>query len=91
MCHPVTKKVVVVLKKDYYMLKNSLCGLINNISMQYDYLSSLVMVMSLCELVSVWQYDKVQSHSCEEGCNGNVDLLSYVWSEVLCDLDGVDC
>ncbi len=35
--------VVVVVKKAYYLPQNSLCGLINNISMQYDYLTSLVM------------------------------------------------
>ncbi len=34
--------VVVVLNKAYYVHKNSLCGLINNILMQYDILSSLV-------------------------------------------------
>ncbi len=69
------------------MLKNSLCGLINNISMQYDYLTSVV--MSLCESVPIWQLEKLQPHSCKEGCNGNVDLIS-IWSEVLCDLDGVE-
>ncbi len=53
---------------------NSLCGLINNISMQYDFLSSLV--MSLCESVPVWQLEKLQPHSCKEGCYGNVDLIS---------------
>ncbi len=41
--------VVVVLKKACYVPKNSLCGLINNILMQYDFLYSLV--MSLCESV----------------------------------------
>ncbi len=52
--------IVVVLKKAYYVLKNSLCGLINNNSMQYDYLTSLV--MSLCESVPVWQLEKLQPH-----------------------------
>ncbi len=32
--------VIVVLKKAYDVPINSLCGLINNISMQYDYLSN---------------------------------------------------
>ncbi len=66
------------------MPKNSLCGLINNISMQYDYL--LRLVMYLCESVQVWQREKLQPHSCEEGCNGNIDLMSglrccVIWME----------
>ncbi len=52
--------VVVVLNKAYYMPKTSLCGLINNISMQYDFLSSLL--MSLCESVPVWQLEMLQPH-----------------------------
>ncbi len=38
--------------------------------------------MSLCESVPVWRWEKLQPHSCEEGCNGNVDLMSFwfaVW------------
>ncbi len=60
--------------KAYYVPKNSLCGLINNVSMPYDYFARLV--MSLCESVPVWQWEKLQPHSCEEGCNGNVGLMS---------------
>ncbi len=66
--------VVVVLNKAYYVPKNSLCGLINNISMRYDFLSSLI--MSLRESVLVWQLEKLQPHSYKKGCYGNVDLMS---------------
>ncbi len=41
--------VVVVLNKAYYVPKNSLCGLINIISIQFHFLSSLL--MSLCKKV----------------------------------------
>ncbi len=66
------------------MCPKRVSGLVNNISMQYDYLTSLV--MSLCESVPVWQLEKLQPHSCKEGCNGNVDLISglrycVIWIE----------
>ncbi len=79
--------VVVVLNKAYYVPKNSLRGLINTISMQYDFLSSLV--MSLYESVPVWHLEKLQPHSCKKGCYGNVDLMSGLlccvlgWSRVV--------
>ncbi len=31
--------------------------------------------MSLCESVTVCQLEKLQPHSCKEGCCGNVDLM----------------
>ncbi len=37
---------------------------------------SLVLLMSLCESVQVWQLEKLQPHSSKEGCYGNVDLMS---------------
>ncbi len=63
------------------MPKNGLCGLISNISMQYDFLSSLL--LSVCESVPVWQLEKLQPHSC---CYDNVDLMSglrccVIWME----------
>ncbi len=31
--------------------------------------------MSLCESVPVWKLEKLQPHSCKEGCCGNADLM----------------
>ncbi len=66
------------------MPKNSLCGLINNFSMQYNYLSRLF--MSLCESVPV--YGDGRSYNLSPVRKAAMAML-YVWSEVLCDLDGV--